>query len=84
MKFWANILCITRTDFLEFVTARFNLTLAFCLSSYWLKLTKNKNLYSLQYVFSAHCSIGLSVHQWSGRPGFNPRSRHTKNFKNGT
>ena len=21
---------------------------------------------------------------WSGRPGFNPRSRHTKDFKNGT
>ena len=30
--------------------------------------------------------IGLvgSVHQWSGRPGFNPRSNHTKDFKNGT
>ena len=30
--------------------------------------------------------IGLvgSVRQWSGRPGFNPRSRHTKDFKNGT
>ena len=23
-------------------------------------------------------------HQWSGRPGFNPRSRHTKDFLNGT
>ena len=22
--------------------------------------------------------------QWSGRPGFNPRSRHSKDFKNGT
>ena len=22
-----------------------------------------------------------SVCQWSGRPGFNPRSRHTKDFK---
>ena len=30
--------------------------------------------------------IGLvgSVRQWSGRPGFNPRSRHSKDFKNGT
>ena len=30
--------------------------------------------------------IGLvgSVCQWSGRPGFNPRSHHTKDFKNGT
>ena len=27
---------------------------------------------------------GLSVCQWSGRPGFNPRLRHTKDFKNGT
>ena len=27
---------------------------------------------------------GYSVHQWSWRPVFNPRSRHTKGFKNGT
>ena len=26
----------------------------------------------------------LLVRQWSGRPGFNPRSRHTKDFKNCT
>ena len=32
----------------------------------------------------AHWPSGYSVHQWSGRPGFNPRSRHTKDFKNGT
>ena len=25
-----------------------------------------------------------SVSEWSWRPGFNPRSRHTKDFKNGT
>ena len=25
-----------------------------------------------------------SVRQWSGKPGFNPRSHHTKDFKNGT
>ena len=25
-----------------------------------------------------------SVRQWPGRPGFNPRSSHTKDFKNGT
>ena len=24
---------------------------------------------------------GLSVRQWSGRPGFNPRLSHTKDFK---
>ena len=27
---------------------------------------------------------GLSVRQWSGRPGFDPRSSHTKDFKNST
>ena len=27
---------------------------------------------------------GASVRQWSGRPEFNLRSRHTKDFKNGT
>ena len=27
---------------------------------------------------------GLSVRQCSGRPGFNPRLSHTKDFKNGT
>ena len=26
----------------------------------------------------------LHVHQWSGRPGFNPRLSHTKDEKNGT
>ena len=28
--------------------------------------------------------ICLSVRQWPGRPGFNPRSSHTKDSKNGT
>ena len=32
----------------------------------------------------AHWPSGYSVRQWSGRPGFNPRSRHTKDFKNCT
>ena len=32
----------------------------------------------------AHCPSGLSVCQWSRRPGFNPMSHHTKDFKNGT
>ena len=26
----------------------------------------------------------VSVRQWPGRPGFNPRSSHTEDFKNGT
>ena len=33
---------------------------------------------------TAHWSSGQSVRQRSGRPGFNPRSGHTKDFKNGT
>ena len=32
----------------------------------------------------AHWPRGYSVRQWSGRPGFNPRSSYTKDFKNGT
>ena len=28
--------------------------------------------------------VGRVFAKWSGRPGFNPRSHHTKNFKNGT
>ena len=31
-----------------------------------------------------HWPSGKSVRQWSGRPGFNPRLHHTKDFKNGT
>ena len=31
-----------------------------------------------------HWCNGLSVLQWPGRLGFNPRSSHTKDFKNGT
>ena len=29
----------------------------------------------------AHWLNGLCVHHWSGRPGFNPRLSHTKDFK---
>ena len=29
-------------------------------------------------------SLVVSVRQWSGRPGFNSRLRHAKDFKNGT
>ena len=28
--------------------------------------------------------IKFGVHQWSGRPGFNPRPRKSKDFKDGT
>ena len=33
---------------------------------------------------TGHCPNELSVHQWSRRLGFNPRSSHTKDSKNGT
>ena len=39
------------------------------LSPYLLKLVLN---------LPGHLPNELSVHQWSGRPGFNPRSSHTK------
>ena len=29
-------------------------------------------------------TLSFSVRQWSGRPGFNLRSSHIKDFKNGT
>ena len=32
----------------------------------------------------AHWPRRLSVCKWSWRPGFNPRSSHTKDFKNAT
>ena len=36
----------------------------------------------LTFFFLSHTwSSGLSVRQWPGRPGFNPRSRHTKDLK---
>ena len=37
------------------------------------------------YIYSklAHWLVS-SVCQWSRRPGVNPRSHHTKDFKNGT
>ena len=34
-----------------------------------------------RYLFSFHWPIGLSVCQWSGRLGFNPRSSHTIDSK---
>ena len=35
----------------------------------------------LVLIWLAHWPSGQSVCQWSGRPGFNHRSRHTKDFK---
>ena len=39
-----------------------------------------------EYGVSIHCSWPneYSVHQWPGRPGFNPKSSHAKDVKNGT
>ena len=39
------------------------------------------------YIYIYASDIGVMVRvllQWPGRPGFNPRSSHTKDFKNGT
>ena len=45
---------------------------------------KLRSRVSNEFCIYAHWSCGLSIRQWSGRPGFNPRSHHTKDFKNGT
>ena len=37
-----------------------------------------------KYYLHTHTHNGYSVRQWFIRPGFNPRSSHTKDFKNGT
>ena len=55
----------------------------------WLELKHYKNcLYKMTYgylIFSITSRTSLNtVRQWSRRPGFNPRSCHTKDFKNGT
>ena len=36
------------------------------------------------YIYIYIGPVVLGVRQWLGRPGFNPRSSHTKDFKNGT
>ena len=40
------------------------------------------SMYMSVYLFG--WPSGSSVRQWPGRPAFNPRSSHTKDFKNGT
>ena len=50
------------------------------------QINLNYKLNSLiMYVTSLTIYIsGQSVRQWPGRPGFSPRSSHTKDSKNGT
>ena len=36
------------------------------------------------YIYIYNVNIYIYIRQWPGRPGFNPRSSHTKDFKNGT
>ena len=36
------------------------------------------------YIYKQDYNDITSVRHWPGRPGFNPRSSHTKDFKNGT
>ena len=40
-------------------------------------------IFNKEYIcMSGHLQNGKSVRQWPGRPGFNPRSSHTKYSKN--
>ena len=41
-------------------------------------------VYLYRYINRPIGLVGRVFHQWSGRSRFNPRSRHTKDFKNGT
>ena len=45
---------------------------------------KKGSFFRTHNICSICCILWLSVRQWSGRQGFNPRSHHTKDFKNGT
>ena len=38
----------------------------------------------ISLLYSPDIGLAVSVRQWPGRPGFNPRSSHTKDSKNGT
>ena len=40
--------------------------------------------YSFPWIVPLSIGLLVSVRQWPGSPGFNLRSSHTKNFKNGT
>ena len=42
------------------------------------------NMYTHYLCVTGHWHNGYSIRQWPGRPGFNPRSSHTKDSKNGT
>ena len=59
----------------EFVGAKSKVNLAFVqlfIDTWWL----NKR------IFTAYIVKKINVCQWSGRPGFNPWSSHTKDWKN--
>ena len=63
----------------------------YMLLKFWDYLNENFSSYKITkwYKFflkkeAGSLARGESVGQWTGRPGFNPRSRHTKDFKNGT
>ena len=46
--------------------------------------SQKRKLFFIEFVplhFTDHWSNELSVRQWSGRPGFNPRPNHTKDSK---
>ena len=48
------------------------------------KVFNDDNNNNIIFVKPAHWPSGYCVHQWSGTPGFNPGSSHTKDTKNGT
>ena len=59
----------------------FSLTFMFC----FFFVTKSlKYFLENNFFLKILYSWPSSVHQWPGRPGFNPRSSHTKDSKNGT
>ena len=41
-------------------------------------------LFTINHLLPVHWHDGESVRQCTGKPGFNPRSSHTKYSKNGT
>ena len=49
-----------------------------------IKISYNDSSYAKGFCIVYFWPSWYSVHQWSGRPGFNPWSGHPKDFKNDT
>ena len=50
----------------------------------WWSAGPAKKIFSIYGIEPGHWPNELSIHKRSGRSGFNPRSHHTKDSKNGT